>query len=347
MTAPPIRGSFPARGFAGLSMSGLKFKVIRYSLLAYVLLTLWQVLDKREDFPLSSFPMFAQVRGFPGTTGRTLLVGVNERGEVPLDPGDLSAHLSTVRLQKIFQQLQKKSDADRTEFMRRIARVLDRGQSDADRLWALRFYTETWRTQLELKGIDHPARELEFAGYIPPPKLVQALTTEEKTGAPSEPPRLAPSGDVLVDLDASACAEACTLVNDPLAAGGHALRLAAGGSLHATVPNGYALLVRMRTQAKPGDDRLTLELDGKRVKNAKDGLGNYKELLPFDAWVWASLEPGWPALRLKAKHGDTTELVLRANRAPIDVDEIWLSQSRSELPIWNARLTPAAAGDGK
>jgi hypothetical protein len=333
-------------GFQLASMSGLKFKIIRYSLLAYVLLTLWQVIDKREDFPLSSFPMFAQVRGFPGTTGRTLLVGVNEHGEMPLEPGDISSLMGTVRLQKIFQQLQKKSDADRAEFMRRIARVLSHDASEADPLWALRFYTETWRTQLELKGIDHPSRELEFAGYIPPPHLLQALAKEAKTGAPSEEPRPAPNGDLLVDLDASACAEACTVVGDPLAAGGHALRLAAGGSLHASVPNGYALLVRMRTQAKPGDDRLALELDGKRSKNTKEGIGNYKQLLPFDAWVWASVEPGWPALRLKAKHGDTTELVLRAGRAPIDVDEIWLSHDRSELPIWNARLTPAAGGNG-
>jgi len=327
-------------------MSRLKFKIIRYSLLAYVLLTLWQIIAEREDFPLSSFPMFAHVGSFPGAARRAVLVGVSEHGEVTLDPGDVSALMSTVRLRQIFQLLRKKSGAQQTDFLRRIARVLERGDSDADRLWALRFYTETWRTQLDLKGMDTPARELEFAGYIPPPELVRALTAEEKSGTPNEPPRAVPSGDLLLDLDASACAESCAAIADPLAAGGHALRLAPGGSLHASIPNGYSLFVRMRTKAKPGADQLTLEYDGKRPKNGKDGLGNYKHALPFDAWVWASLEPGWPALRLQSNRGAATELVLRAGRAPIDVDEIWLSRERNELPIWNARLGPAAAEKG-
>jgi hypothetical protein len=329
-------------------MSRLKFKIIRYSLLAYVLLTLWQVLAKREDYPLSSFPMFAQIRGFPGTAGRTRLVGVNEHGEVPLEAQDVSALMSAVRLQKIFQQLQKKSDAEQAEFMQRISRVLRRQGDEGEQFWALRFYTETWRTQLRLRGIESPSRQLEFAGYLPPRTLVDALKMETKTTTPSEAPRPLAAGDFLADLDASACESGCSSFDDPLASGGHALRLAPGGSLHLTVPaGGMSLFVRMRTQAPSGDDHLALEVDGKRPKNAKDGIGNYKHDLPYDAWVWSSLEPGWPAFRLKARHGETAEIRLRAEHATIDVDQIWLARERTELPIWNARLLPSDAGAAK
>jgi hypothetical protein len=325
-------------------MSRLKFKIIRYTLLAYALLTLWQVFDKREDFPLSSFPMFAQVRGFPGTAGRTVLVGVNDHGEVPLDGKNISNLMSAPRLQKIFQQLQKKSDAEQAEFMSRVARMLQQGGDASEPLWGVRFYTETWRTQLHLKGIDHPQRELEFAGYIPPQQLVERLAAETKPGTPTEPARPLPAGDTLFELDRSACGDDCTVIDDPLAGAGHALRLAKGGSLHVTVPSGTNLFVRMRTEANAGDDRLALEVDGKRPKNAKEGIGNYKHQLPYDAWVWASLEPGWPALTIKARRGETSELVFRADRAAIDVDQIWLSREQRELPTWNAPLTASTGG---
>jgi hypothetical protein len=327
-------------------MSRLKFKIIRYSLLAYVMLTLWQVLARREDYPLSSFPMFSQLRPFPGPATRTVLVGVSDRGEVPLESSDVSDLMSPVRLQKICQQVQKKSDAQRAEFMGRIVSVLSRGKDPAEQFWAVRFYTETWRTQLGLRGIDSPTRELDFAFYIPPPRLVELLATEAKTNTPAEPPRSLPNGDWLADLDGAACVEECSVVDDPLAAGGRALRLAEGGSLHLTVPSGgYSLFLRLRTRARAGSDRLTLEVDGKRPKNVKDGLGNYKRQLASDGWVWASLEPGWPALRLKSKPEASSELVLRADRAPIEVDEIWLSREQKELPVWNARLeSPKGAG---
>ncbi|HTQ07771.1 MAG TPA: hypothetical protein VMI54_28145 [Polyangiaceae bacterium] len=325
-------------------MSRLKFSIVRYTLLAYVLLTLWEVLGHREDFPLSSFPMFAQARGFPGRASRTVLVGVNEHGETTLNPQALSDLMSAVRLQKIFQGLQTKSDAEQADFMARVAGILSDKKDEDDRFWGVRFYTENWKTQLHLKGIDHPSRELEFAAYVPPERLKRDLANDAKTGAPSEAPRPLPSGDLLVELDADACAEACSVTSDPLASGGTALALARGGSLHVGVPAGsYTLFVRMRSKAPPGDDRLLVSVDGKRVKEAKDGVGNYKHQLPFDVWVWASLEPGWPALRLRTK-GDPSELSLTADRADVEVDQIWLAKSRKELPLFNAPLERQKAG---
>jgi hypothetical protein len=318
-------------------VSRLKFSIIRYSLLAYVLTTLWQVLEHREDFPLSSFPMFSQARGFPGRASRTVLVGVNEHGETTLEPHEVSDLLSAVRLQKIFQGMQKKSDAEQAEFMQRIGGILSAKADAADRFWGVRFYSEYWKTQLHLKGIDHPTRELEFAGYLAPEALKRALAQDEKSNAPSEGPRPLPSGDFLAELDASACGNACAAVSDPLASQGRALALERGGSLHVELPRGnFTLFVRMRTAAPAGNDRLALTLDGKRVKDAKDGIGNYKHQLPSAAFVWASLEPGWPALRIRTKDG--SELTLSADTAAVEVDQIWLARSRAELPIFNAPL---------
>jgi hypothetical protein len=323
-------------------VSRLKFSIIRYSLLAYVLLTLWQVLEHREDFPLSSFPMFSQARGFPGRAGRTVLVGVNEHGETKLEPQEVSDLLSAVRLQKIFQGMQKKSDAEQAEFMQRIGDILSAKAGATDRFWGVRFYTEYWKTQLQLKGMDHPTRELEFAGYVPPASLKSDLAKDEKNGAPSESPRPLPSGDFLAELDPSACSSACTAVADPLASQGRALALERGGALHLTLPAGsFTLFVRMRTAAPAGEDRLALTLDGKHVKDAKDGVGDYKHQLPTNAFVWASLEPGWPALSLRTKSG--SELTLSAVAAAVEVDQVWLAKSRTELPIFNAPLAAQKA----
>jgi hypothetical protein len=321
-------------------VSRLKFSVIRYTLLAYVLLTLWQVLTKREDFPLSSFPMFA--REFKGNADRTVLVGVSEHGETSLNPQRISGLMSAPRLQKIFQQLQRKSDTEQADFMGRVASILSTKDDDDDRLWAVRFYTESWHTQPHLKGIEHPTRALEFAAYIPPERLRRTLAQEEKSGVAGEGARPLPRGDSLYELGTSACNQDCSVVADTLASEGHAVRLERGGSLHVTVPAGnFSLFVRVRTQAPGGDDHLSLELDGKKPKEAKDGLGNFKHQLPYDAWVWASLEPGWPALRLKTKR-DGSELKLTADRAVLEVDQLWLAGSRTEIPTFNVPLAPSA-----
>jgi hypothetical protein len=281
--------------------------------------------------------MFSQARGFPGRASRAVLVGVNEHGETKLEANDVSDLFSTVRLRKIFQGMQTKSDAEQADFMQRIAGILSDKRGETDRFWGVRFYTESWKTQLHLKGMDHPSRELDLVGYLAPAALKRALAADERSNKPSEGPRPLPSGDVLVELDASACAANCTAVPDPLASEGRALELERGGSLHVAVPAGhFALLVRMRTAAPAGEDHLALTLDGKRVKDTKEGVGHYKHELPSGAFVWASREPGWPALHIQTKDG--SELTLSADGAAVEVDQIWLAKSRAELPIFNAPL---------
>jgi hypothetical protein len=319
-------------------MSAHKFRVIRYCLFGYVLLTLLQILTKREDWPLSSFPMFSGVSEFGRPATRTLLVGVTEEGEIPLRPSSLSALMSAVRLQKIFQRLQKKSDEQQAEFMSRVAKAFGRQNKKASDLSALRFYVESWPVKPQLEGMDKPERWIEFAEYVPPRALVKRLKAED-TGETNPAPAVPLlEGDWLAELGAANCKLRCREVSDPLASGQHAVRLGTRGELSLTIPTGdYHLFVRMRTKAHPGDDQLALELDGRPVDARRSDLGNYKRRLPYNAWVWASSEPGWPALELPHRNRRKKfVLTLRATRSVVLIDQIWLAKARSELPIHNA-----------
>jgi hypothetical protein len=246
--------------------------------------------------------------------------------------------MSAVRLQKIFQRLQKKSDEQQAEFMSRVAKAFAKQNKKASDMTALRFYVESWPVKPQLEGMDNPERSIEFAEYIPPRALVTLLKAEDSGEAQAAPALPLPEGDWVAELAGESCGLRCRVVADPLASGGHAVRLGTRGQLSLAIPTGdYSLFVRMRTKAKSGDDQLAVELDGRPVEARRSDLGNYKRRLPYNAWVWASSEPGWPALQLPHRNRRRKSvLTLRAERTVVLIDQIWLAKSRSELPLHNA-----------
>jgi hypothetical protein len=324
-------------------LSPTKLKVILAFALTFVALTLFEVVTQREDWPLSSYPMYGKLT--QKTITRTQLVGVSEQGEFPLSDAQTSPYNGS-RLLVLSRQLAKRP-AQAREFARVLGSRYERKR--AQRRWpllqAVRSYAETWVVKPGLAGINNPARTLENTLYVPPPALVERLKAEtsNKSAAPSAVPL--PRGDLLVDLDAAACDEGCSAEADPQAAGGSALSLSGGaepGRLTTRVRlerGTYRLFVRMKVRSVVTTDRLFLELDGKRV-GAKTGLGNYLDTLPYVAWLWTSQRPGFAPLKLDIESEGEHVLTLSTSSKLLLVDQLWLSRRLRELPVDNAPRLP-------
>jgi hypothetical protein len=169
--------------------------------------------------------------------------------------------------------------------------------------------------------------------------LLDALEAERAALQPAPAARDASPGDLVIELAPEQCAAPCPALDDRYASAGQAIELGAGESAGArvTVPvqlaaGRWSVFVRVKSHAK-GPDRLTLLFDEKRV-GRKEALGNYREWLGDGAWVWASAVPGAPAFELEVRAAGDHVITLQA-KGSIRLDQLWLTQSRRELPIFN------------
>lgn len=311
-------------------------RVIVGAAAAFCLVTLFEAVTGREDWPLSGYPMYASMP--QKSVSRSPLVGVSESGEFELTAPQ-TAPFSGARLRAIVHRF-RGDEPRRQEFLQRVARRYEskRAAMKWPPLRAIRFYTERWRIQPGLVGIDTPSKELDDAIYFPPQPLLARLAAEENGEAPRLEAVKLTGGDVLVDLTKAHCVEHCAESADAHAAGEHALRLLpdprspAELSVQFEAPAGlFALYLRMKTSAEFGRDHVDLGLDGKPLAKAARGIGNYVRDLPMLGWVWASLAPGQPPLLLNFGEPGVHTLRLRS-KARVDLDELWLSRSVSEIP---------------
>jgi hypothetical protein len=51
--------------------------------------------------------------------------------------------------------------------------------------------------------------------------------------------------------------------------------------------------------------------------------------------VWASRDPGTPALEVHVEESGPHTLTLRIDKARVELDQLWLSQVQEELPPFN------------
>ena len=309
--------------------------------LAFVGLTLWQVATQRDDWPLSCFEMYSGLQG--PVTSRTSAVGVSDEGEFALG-GIKLGPFGGARLRTLNERLARNAKR-RARFLQTVQRHYDadRQTTGAPLLQALRTYTETWKIQPELAGIDKPSRRLNGSTYFPPTALLTELDLQRSGKAPDPPGRPAASGDRVIELAAEQCDPACSRLEDRYASEGSAIELdsataKAGVVLPVNLDKGrWWVFVRMQSEPS-GPDRITLSLSGQRVGD-KTGLGNYRQSLGDGAWVWASREPGAPAFSLDVpKAGDHTLGI--QTKGKLRLDQVWLSRSRRELPTFNDPVRP-------
>jgi hypothetical protein len=125
----------PARIVAALT--------VLFSLLG---LQVWQTLKRRDDWPLSSYPMYSGIQKRTATSQS--LVAVTERGEVPLD-NEYTRPIGGRRLQQL---LRSRGPAVTSELANNVCGNLKRLGRLVD-LNAIRLYSASWRVRVDLKGI--------------------------------------------------------------------------------------------------------------------------------------------------------------------------------------------------
>lgn len=324
-------------------MSPAKLRLVLAFALAFSLLTLFEVVTQREDWPLSCYPMYSKLVRHRVVT-RAVLVGVSEQGEFAL-MDDQTSPYSGARLLSLSRQLAKQPARAR-QFVRVLGARYERKRlrEQWPVLQAVRSYSEKWVARPGLAGIEKPARSLDQAMYVPPPALLERLQAEEAGHAAPLRPVSAPPGDRVVELDAASCDDGCSPAADPQASGGSALSLEGGnraGSITTRLRlerGRYAFLFRMKVRSIANFDRVFLELDGRRVATSA-GLGNYLEALPYAGWLWASQRPGVTPLVLDVETDGEHALTLSTG-SKVLVDQLWLSRSVRELPVDNAARQP-------
>lgn len=302
--------------------------------LAFYLGSLYDVFTRRQDWPLSCYPMYW--RKASKLAVRQAVVGVSDRGEFPLTDAQTSPFRGQ-RL-KVLAHALARDDERFHRFMLRLGKTYERKRRRRGwpALRAIRFYDERWRVQPGLKGIDSPERVLTGAAYFAPKALRARLAREVSGSAEPERGLVAHTGDVLIELGPEHCRARCAGVDDRYAAEGRAVELAPSRRAKAALRVGrelargrYFVYLRMKTDAKRGHDWVELELDGKRVDSGR--LGRYRAVLADPGWVWASAEPGYPPLVLRIEQGGRHELGL-STRADVRVDQVWLSRDTREIP---------------
>jgi hypothetical protein len=306
---------------------------------SFVALTLWQIAARRDDWPLAAFQMYSGLQS--PVVEREVVRGVSDDGEVELG-AEQTAPLGGARLRNLTEKLAK-DPARHERFVQELIHHYDvqRGTHGWPALQGVRWYSEAWQIQPGLAGIDHPDVTREGSLYLPPSSLLERLLAERSGAADVVAPRAVPAGDSVIELSSASCISGCTSVGDRYASGGEALVLdsasSAGDEARASVPlaldeGRWVLLLRLRSHAEHHFDRVSVALDDHAVGPE---LGNFGAELGSGAWVWASSKPGEPPLPLSIEHSGVHTLTLSAEGGIIDVDQLWLSRVRKELPMWN------------
>lgn len=305
--------------------------------------TIWQVATRRDDWPLSNFEMYSGLEG--PVSSRSVVKGVSDQGEFDLK-GDMLP-LGGARLRHLNAKLER-NKARQRRFVSFVQRRYDERRAAAGWpvLQGIRSYSETWQIQRGLAGIDQPKRRATGSLYLLPESLRERLDAERAGQAPVMPPQPLPAGDALIEPGDADCGSGCEPIEDRHASGGRALRLRANGKAGASLTararlaaGRWLLFVRMRTPPASGSDRVTMKLDGERLGRESE-VGRYAATLGSGAWVWASEAPGERPLRVSVGADGEHTFSLELSQGSADIDQIWLSRARAELPVHNDPLAP-------
>jgi hypothetical protein len=327
----------------GATLPCRRLTVILTSAAAFCLLTLVQAATGREDWPLSGYPMYSQLES--KVASRVRLVGVSDTGEFPLTREQTSP-FSGSRLNVLMKHL-KKNDKRRQAFLDEIRERYDsRREGREHPLRGIRIYRESWVVRSGLEGIDTPQRELQDSAYFAPKDLLDRLAAEANGTARRQAAVAVPAGDLVLELERGACQAGCVERDEPLASGGRAIRLrtnddepGAAVQRFLAPPGRYRVFLRMRTREKPGEDQVLLELDGRAIDAAPNGVGNFRQRLTGVGWVWASTGAGEPPLELELV-GSSPHSLRMTTQSIVHLDQVWLSRTLRELPNDNRERRP-------
>jgi hypothetical protein len=320
--------------------------------LLFVGASVQQVVKRRDDWPLSAYTLYPSIERH--VARRSTLVGVSSSGEFPFS----SAHLGPMRRQVKYviarsrkqpKRLQRALQAIQREYEARKQRGVHTGPT----LQGLRMYAESWRVRQGLEGIEAPERRLTRAVYFPPLELGARWAFESSDpGAPALPATQVGAEDVVLlaanaerigetDLenDVHAARSSAVLLSGPKALAFNASQPSSSIAFDFEVAQGqYAVWARVKSAGNEKNDSWWVVLDGQLWSKGKSGSGNFRAVVPKNAYAWVShsLEVKPVTVSLEAgRH----RLVLALREGPLVVDQVWLSRTQLETPSFNSAVT--------
>lgn len=309
---------------------------------------IWQVVAQRDDWPLSSYPMYSGLQR-PHVMKQELRA-VSASGELEFT----SEHLEPLSPRTVSLVLRHSNPKYGNDVRRAIlGHYYERrasGKHDGPILSSLRQYQYSWAIRSDLSNRSKP--KVSVLRTLPAfdPRVTDALN-EQSRGRGEVPAAFeAGSGAVVVNLASGELGGGAQRVADRFAADGFAVALpkdSAASSRVSAAPTAYVdvafrapagryyVWVRGKTKRGTKQDSVWLQFDSERSTDKtryRDGLGQFRETYPANAFGWASVTPlDKPAIADLAGE-EAHVLRVSVREGPLVVDQVVLSRTWQENP---------------
>lgn len=314
---------------------------------ALLVLQIWQVVAKRDDWPLSSFPMYSGLQR--GSVTREELRAVAVDGELSFTAEHLEP-LSPRTVSMVLRHSGQKhgSDVRRAIFERYYERRAS-GEHGGPLLSSLRQYQYSWQIRPDLSNVDKP--KLTLLKTIPAfePRLMDALDEQSRGQGEAPAPIDAGEGAVVLNVAAATLGGSAQRNPDRFAANGSAVSFpkdeqsqahvlgAPGAYVDVTfdAPAGrYTLWLRGKAKLAKQDSvwiQLDAEVGTDKTKFAR-GLGQFRDTYPSNAFGWASGTPLGKPETVTLSGDEPHVLRLSVREGPVVIDQVVLSRLWQENP---------------
>lgn len=330
----------------GFSMSPARLVIGASWICALIGLQAWQTLAKRDDWPLSSYPMYSGAQ--PGHISRGELLAVSPAGEVSLT----AEQVDPMTPRTVGMVLRHASPKHQTAIRRAIidhyyARKAA-GAHDGPQLSSLRRYQHTWKLRPDISNRDKPKSSISQVLPAFDPAVMRALKDESR-GKGSAPAPITVSKDsvVLHMADANLQGQA-QLESDAFAARGKAVTFttpsdtsvqatpSAFADLEFSAPPGrYKLWLRGKSKKGTKHGSVWLQFDeeiGTATTRYAKGFGQFREVYPTNAFGWASATPLDKPETITLAGNGKHRLRVSGREGPVVLDQVVLSKEWVENP---------------
>lgn len=310
-------------------------------------LQIWQVAAKRDDWPLSGYPMYSGLQR--AHVSREELRAVAASGELSFT----SEHLEPLSPRTVSMVLRHSDPRHRADVRRAIfERYYHRrssGAHDGPPLSSLRQYRYTWQIRPDLSNRAKP--KVSLLQTIPAfePRLMDAL--EEQSRGHGETPSPVSAGEdaVILDLAAASLGGSAQVTVDRFAAKGAAVSFSKGDGASMGVQPAPSAYADVTFRAPAGRYQLWLRGKGKHAKQDsvwvqldeeigtdrteyEHGLGQFRDTYPSNAFGWASATPLGKPLTITLSGDEPHVLRVSVREGPVVVDQLVLSRAWLENP---------------
>lgn len=329
-----------ARTSERASMSPLRVVVALVLCGLIVLSQLLQTIFERDDWPLSSFPMYSWKQ--PPVVTQFELVGVTAEGEEKLTPQH-TAPLTNARLRALLNANVKTTAATLVPAVCKNLAIL--GGPD---LSAIRVYRKAWKINRQLKGL-HTRGDLHTTLPLLCPKQKEAIEAQK-----DHPPQAiaAPPGSVILEAEALELKGEARIVKDARAHEGKAVSLSGDDSTDEPLAVPASSIVA-HFQLEAGKYHVWLR--SKAVKGAKeqsvwlqvnDDVGTERAIelsnlatpapkYPVDAYAWTSKKSGHAPVEVEFDESGNQTLVISKRQGSPVIDQVLLTRGWPHHPVHN------------